>query len=172
MDPISIAFSLAQFAPSVIKWITGNDKAAEAAEQVVDIAKRVTGKDSGEAAVEAIKADPALVYQFREFVIRNEADMDAKYLEDRQDARQRDVEFLKAGTRNWRADALAALAVIGVVLLTLVVWKDPTINEYVKGTFTLVIGRFLGYIDQIYQFEFGSTRSNKTKDETISRLTR
>jgi hypothetical protein len=62
--------------------------------------------------------------------------------------------------------------VIAVVVLTVAIWRDPTINEYVKGTFTLVLGRFLGYIDQIYSFEFGSTRSNKTKDQTINQLTR
>ncbi len=42
MDPISIAFGLAQFAPQIIKWITGSDKAADAAEKVVDIAEAVT----------------------------------------------------------------------------------------------------------------------------------
>jgi hypothetical protein len=51
------------------------------------------------------------------------------------------------------------------------VWKDPNINEYVKGIFTLVLGRFLGYLDNIYSFEFGTTRGSKEKDETIKNLT-
>lgn len=162
---------LAQFAPGIIKWITGNDKAEAAATEVVNIAKRVTGKDSGEAALAAIQADPALVLQFRQFVVQSSNDLDAKYLADRQDARKRDMTYITAGTRNYRADVLAGLAVISIIVLTVMIWSQPEVNDYVKGTFTLVLGRLLGYVDQIYQFEFGSTRSNKAKDETINRLT-
>ena len=81
MDPISIAFGLAQFAPQIIKWITGSDKAAEAAGQVVDIAETITGR-TGPAALDALKADPALVLQFRQAVMASEADLDKAYLAD------------------------------------------------------------------------------------------
>jgi hypothetical protein len=172
MDPLTIAFSLAQFAPSIVKWITGDDKSAAVAAKVVDVARVVTGKADPLDAVQAIQADPALALQFKQHVIDLDAELERAYLQDVQDARKRDAEFLKAGTRNYRADVLAGLAVIAVVVLTVAIWRDPTINEYVKGTFTLVLGRFLGYIDQIYSFEFGSTRSNKTKDQTINQLTR
>ena len=63
--------------------------------------------------------------------------------------------------------ALAALAVAGMVYL---VWSSPDLNEYVKGIVTLVLGRFLGYLDNIYSFEFGTTRGSKDKDETIKQL--
>ena len=69
----------------------------------------------------------------------------------------------------------------GVLIDTEVVARDlwkliddhaiPYINEYVKGIFTLVLGRFLGYLDNIYSFEFGTTRGSKEKDETIKQLT-
>lgn len=62
---------------------------------------------------------------------------------------------------------LAIAMISGLVWL---VWKDPNINEYMKGIATLVLGRFLGYLDTIYNFEFGTTRSNKAKDETIKNL--
>lgn len=170
MDPISIAFGLAQFAPSIIKWITGSDKSASVAEKVIDVARVVTGKAEPDAALEAIRQDPALAAQFKQHVMDIDADLQKAYLLDVQDARKRDAEFIKAGTRNYRADALAVLAVMSVILLTYFIWKDPTINEYVKGTCTLVLGRFLGYIDQVYAFEFGTTRGSKDKDATISQL--
>lgn len=170
MDPISIAFGLAQFAPSIIKWVTGSDKSASVAEKVIDVAKVVTGKEAPDAALESIRLDPALAEQFKQRVIEIDADLEKAYLQDTQDARKRDAEFLKAGTRNYRADVLAALAVVTVILLTYFIWKDETLNEYVKGTFTLVLGRFLGYIDQVYAFEFGTTRGSKDKDATISHL--
>lgn len=68
MDPITIALGLAQFAPGIIRWITGDDnsKVASAADKIVGVAKSVTGKDSGEAALAAIQADPALALQFQQ----------------------------------------------------------------------------------------------------------
>ena len=171
MDPVTIAMGLAQFAPQIIKWISGSDKAAEAAEKIVDIAEAVT-KEHGPHALEALKADPALVLKFREAVMANETELDKAYLADRADARKRDTKFIEVGKRNVRADLMFLLAVLVTCALVWVVWKDQGINEYVKGIFTLVLGRFLGYLDNIYNFEFGSTRSSKTKDTTIENLTR
>lgn len=89
---------------------------------------------------------------------------------DKGDARKRDVEFLRAGRKNYRADVMFLLAVLMIAGLVWIVWKDPSINEYVKGIFTLVLGRFLGYLDNIYNFEFGTTRGSKDKDDTIKVL--
>lgn len=91
-------------------------------------------------------------------------------VDDKSSARLRDEKFLVAGTRNYRADFMFVLAVGMITMLVWIVWKDQGINEYVKGIFTLVLGRFLGYLDNIYNFEFGTTRSSRTKDVTIERL--
>lgn len=88
------------------------------------------------------------------------------------DARKRDAEFIKVRVRNYRADLMFVMALLVVLLLVWIVWKDPTINEYVKGIFTLVLGRFLGYVDNIYNYEFGTTRINKAKDATIEQLSK
>lgn len=87
-------------------------------------------------------------------------------------ARKRDSGFTQAGQRNYRADVMFVLAVVVVVGLVWLVWKDPNINEYMKGIFTLVLGRFLGYLDNIFNFEFGSTRASKSKDATIENLSK
>lgn len=93
-------------------------------------------------------------------------------VEDRGSARTRDVEFIKAGARNYRADLMFVLAVAIICGLVYIVWQDQGVNEYVKGIFTLVLGRFLGYLDNIYNFEFGTTRSSRTKDVTIEQLSK
>ena len=90
---------------------------------------------------------------------------------DRDSARVRDAEFIKRGVQNNRANLMFFLAVVMVGTMVWIVWKDQSINEYVKGIFTLVLGRFLGYLDNIYSFEFGTTRGSKDKDETIKQLT-
>ena len=92
-------------------------------------------------------------------------------VKDRDSARERDVEFIKRGVTNNRANLMFFLAVVMVGAMVWIVWKDQSINEYVKGIFTLVLGRFLGYLDKIYSFEFGTTRGSKEKDETIKQLT-
>lgn len=169
MDPITLAMSLAQFAPQIVRWMSGSDKAAEAAARVVDVAQAVTGK-CGSEALAALQASPELVLQFRQAMAGIEAELDKAYLLDRQDARKRDTAFLAAGRRNLRADAMFLLAVCVISAMVWIVWKDQGINEYVKGIFTLVLGRFLGYLDNIYNFEFGTTRSSKSKDATIENL--
>jgi len=72
MDPITIAMGLAQFAPSLVKWISGSDKAAEAAQKAIDIAKVVTGAPTGDAALETLQADPNLVLKYRQAVLDQE----------------------------------------------------------------------------------------------------
>ena len=103
-----------------------------------------------------------------------EAERGFKYADlefrDREGARNRDTEITKAGKPNRRADVMFVLAVGVICGLVYVIWKDPNINEYMKGIVTLVLGRFLGYLDNIYNFEFGSTRSSKDKDSTINKL--
>jgi hypothetical protein len=101
---------------------------------------------------------------------RLSADMELAYLKDRQDARARDNEFTRTGRPNYRSHIMFMLAVAMVGVVIWIVWKDPSINEYVKGIFTLVLGRFLGYLDNIYNFEFGTTRGSRDKDDTINRL--
>lgn len=91
-------------------------------------------------------------------------------VKDRGSARDRDVEFIKRGAHNYRADLMFLLAVSMIAAMVWIVWKDPDINEYVKGIFTLVLGRFLGYLDNIYNFEFGTTRGSRDKDDTIKHL--
>jgi hypothetical protein len=64
--------------------------------------------------------------------------------------------------------------VLAVVLIAALVWivLKSGLDEYAKGIITLVLGRFLGYLDNIYNFEFGSTRTSKTKDDSIKNLTK
>ncbi|TCS37501.1 hypothetical protein EDC30_104305 [Paucimonas lemoignei] len=170
MDPVTILMGLAQFAPAVIKWATGSDKAEEVAGKVIDVAKAVTGRDTPDAALAAIQADPALAIEFRKAVMANELEYDRMFLADVQSARDRDIKMAAAGNRNYRANVLAGMAILLVIVcLMVVVWMSD-LDDYAKGTITLICGRALGWVEQIFSFEFGTTRSSKTKDDTISRL--
>lgn len=173
MDPVTIGLALAsQFAPSIIKYFTDSDTAGTVAGQVIDIAKTVTGKTSSNEAMKAMQADPALALQFKTAVMANESDLEKAYLADMSSARSRDVAIAQSGQRNRRADALAALAILLVIVcLVVVVWMSG-LDDYAKGTITLICGRALGWVEQIFSFEFGTTRSSRTKDATISNLSK
>lgn len=172
MDPITIAMALAQFAPGIIKLLTGSDKAAAVADHVVGIARSVTGTDTGEAALAAVQADPAKVMEFQLAMAEKQQDLEQMYLADTQDARARDVQLVQAGHVNYRANALAAGAgvlVIGCLLVT--VWATA-MDDFAKATITLICGRALGWVEQVFSFEFGTTRASKSKDDTINKLTK
>jgi uncharacterized protein YqhQ len=91
------------------------------------------------------------------------------YLQDTKDARTRDIEVRKISTHNYRADSMYVLAVLVIAALVYAVLRSD-LDEYAKGIITLVLGRFLGYLDNIYNFEFGTTRGSKNKDDTINKL--
>ncbi len=169
---IPIALQLAQYAPNLIRLLTGNDKAANVAEQVVGIAKTVTGASTGEEALEVIRADPGKMLDFQLAMADKQQALEQMYLLDVQDARSRDVEISRAGQVNHRANALAAAACsLVLICLGIVVWSTE-MDDFAKATITLVCGRALGWVETIFSFEFGTTRANKTKDDTINNLTK
>lgn len=72
--------------------------------------------------------------------------------------------------KSLRLNLLASAAYIVVLLiLGIVVWMQIT-DEFAKGILTLVLGRFVGYVDNVYAFEFGTTRGSKEKDVAITNL--
>lgn len=166
---IPIAMQLAQYAPALIKLLAG-EKAGEVAGKVVDVARAVTGIDEPKFAVEAIQMDPAKAAEFQLAVGAQQADWERMYLADTQSARARDVELAKAGIKNHRANVLAGAALLLVIVcLFIVIWNSGA-DDFAKATISLILGRALGWVEQLFSFEFGTTRANKTKDETINRL--
>lgn len=91
-------------------------------------------------------------------------------VDDTRDARARDTAMLQAGYRNSRANAMlcgAGVVVIGI--LVCIVWAS-NMDDFQKSIITLILGRMLGYIDQGFNFEFGTTRSSGKKDDIIDKL--
>ena len=169
---VPLAMALAQYAPGIIKLLSGNDKAGEVASQVLDIAKVVTGSQDPGTALAIIKEDRVYALQFKLAMEDRQQALESMYLIETQSARARDIELARAGQVNHRANALAGgagLLVIGC--LVIVVWASQ-MDDFAKATITLILGRSLGWIEQIFSFEFGTTRANKTKDDTINNLTK
>ncbi len=106
-------------------------------------------------------------YQFKKDMKALDVDLEKLAVGDRESARQ-----MQTSRRSWAPTILAALALVIVMILAYYVIITPNINEYAKGVVLLMLGRFLGYIDSVYSFEFGTTRTSQTKDITIQNLSK
>lgn len=95
MDPVTIGMALAQFAPALIKLFTGSDKAEDVAGKVIDIAKTVTGTDTGRDALDVLKVDPNAAIEFRKAVAAQQVELEKAYLADIANARQMQVAALE-----------------------------------------------------------------------------
>ena len=161
----------AGFVPELIGKMAGSD-AQNVAAKVVDIAQAVTGRPDPDSALAVLNASPDKVIEFRRAVMENEAALEQAYLVDTQNARERDVEMTKAGQINYRANALTGGAVVLVIFcLFITVWSTD-MDDFAKATITLICGRALGWVEQVFSFEFGTTRANKVKDDTIKNLSK
>lgn len=167
MPILQILFGLAQFAPQIAQFF---GKGEDAAKAVASIAQQVSGATSPEDALKQIQASSELQQKFQQEVMANETKLQEMYLADIQSARERDVKIQEAGGTNKRANWIAALAFILVALCLAVVVGQSNLDDAAKAIINLILGRALGWVEQVFSYEFGTTRQSKTKDETISKL--
>ncbi|HJW81966.1 MAG TPA: hypothetical protein VJ396_06955 [Acidiferrobacterales bacterium] len=173
MDIVTIAMGLAQFAPAVIRWLTGSKDAEIVARDVVSVAQTITGSASPQEALARIQADQTAQRAFRQALLERATEMDKAYLADVQSARARDVELSKVRGNNTRADVMVIAAVVGLVscLAVLILFKGSIPGEAV-GIISTVAGIFGACMKDAYSFEFGSSRGSKEKDDVIGEIAR
>lgn len=170
--PLAALTALAQFAPMLLKYlgVGKNSVPDKVAEVAASVAREVTGTESVTDAIAVLTGNTQLQWEYKIQMAGHEHRMDELYLQDTKDARARDTEFVKAGMINWRAHSMYIMAWVVVVVAFVMVWHSQELDDFVKATVSLILGRFLGYLDQIYNFEFGSTKSSRQKDDTIASL--
>lgn len=170
MEPISAALALAQFAPSILRFFGVGDKPVAVAEKVVSIAQSITGGATPQEALERMRADAQLAQQFQLAVLAADTELEKAALADREDARARDIEVRKlTGGTNRRADYMVLLDVIGLIacLLVLVFFRKEIPGEVV-GLITTISTAFALCLRDAHQFEFGTSRGSRDKDEIFA----
>lgn len=161
-DPITLALGIAKLAPMVAGWIGGDD-AEDKANKVLSVAESVTGL-SGQEAVTALENDPELVKFFEEAMLEEMR----IHTKDRQDARSRDLEVRKMnGGKNNRANFMLGAAFFSLVVMIGLMWWKPEMPGVVMGIFSTAIGSILKMLSDGFQFEFGSSRGSKEKNDLI-----
>lgn len=171
MDPISLLLAAANAVPAIAKFFNAGETTTKIAKQVGEIAGIVTGNQiPPEERMKMILASEQMKQEFQIRINDQMMKWDEMYLKDVQSARDRDVKLAQAGIKNTRANWLVVIAFTTLILcFAVVVWMSD-LNEYTKGIITLILGRCLGWVEQIFSFEFGTTRSSKSKDDTIQKL--
>lgn len=167
MDPVTIIMGLAQFAPALIKWASGSDKAGQVAEKALNVAKAITGTSSLEDATSALKADPALAIQFQQQIMQQESEFEKMYVDDKASARARDIALAASPHGNVRANWLVAFAILSISGCLLAVMFLEFKDEWAKGVIMLVLGLYVGELKNIYSFEFGTTRRSREKSDIL-----
>lgn len=167
---ISAALGLAQFAPSIARWL-GGENAEKIATTVVDLGKKLTGEDDSLLMIQALRENPSLVIEFQRATIQLESELEFMYLSDRQNARNRDVSIAQAGRINFRADIMVLCAAAGLIsCLASLTWYCDYLPGEAVGIISTVAGIFGACLKDAYAFEFGSSRGSKIKDTTVASI--
>lgn len=114
-------------------------------------------------AVKKIEADHAIE------LARIGADLDKARIVDVQDARKRDIEYVRAGRSNARASWMVAGDVIGLCVCLAAACVLSLRDEPIQGEIIILLTTFASYfglsLRDAHTFEFGSSRGSKEKDQ-------
>lgn len=167
---IPLLLAAANIAPVLMKFINAGPTAEKIAGDVSDLATVVSGEHDPIKALEKIQGNTALQQEFQLKIADSMQRWNDMFLKDVQNARDRDIKLAQAGFRNNRANWLVIFSFTLVIALLAVIICISSLDEWVKGVLLVALGRAWGYMDQIYNFEFGTTKQSAAKDQTIANL--
>lgn len=172
MDPVTIGLSLAaQFAPSLIKYFTGSEKASNVAEQVIGAAQIVTGVQNPEQAMEMLKANAQMAAQFQQKLLDSEVELQKAQLLDVQSARHMQEVALQQDdlfSKRFVYVFAAAWSLFSMAYATLVTFWTPATPEG-KGIAQTVLGFLLGTaVASIFNYLYGSTKNSMDKTKLLA----
>lgn len=133
--------------------------------------------ENPKALAQAIQGNPDAAVKLRELEARHQERLEElaleekrAYLADRQDARARDVSLAKAKGGNWRGDALAVIAILGLVALILALLFVQIPQGPARDVLLMLSGGLVAIVKDVYAFEFGSSRGSKDKDAALAQI--
>lgn len=96
-----------------------------------------------------------------------ELDETKAFLGDRQDARGRDKEFIKAGRNNQRGDILAYMA-IGALLVDGLFLSFLEVPKGNRDLLLVILGALIAIVKDVYGFEFGSSKDSQRNAQAVA----
>lgn len=167
MAPFIAAF--ANLVPIIRTW--SENQETPLLERVMEVAQHMTGEDDPLTSWCALRDNPELLCQFQQRMMELELERQKLIIDDRNNARQRDMTFVQVGKPNRRADIMVISAAVGLMacLLAMTYFANQMPGEAV-GIISTVAGIFGSCLKDAYAFEFGSSRGSKDKDSTVAAL--
>jgi hypothetical protein len=92
----------------------------------------------------------------------------AAEVDDRKDARSRDIALKSGGYYNVRADLMIVVAFISFIAIAYMINVNADMKPEVLAIFNMAIGALLKMLSDAFQFEFGSSRGSREKDSIIA----
>lgn len=172
MDPLTLSLigTLIGYAPELVKYFTGSDKAEKVTEKVVDIATKVAGVPNLNDAVVTIGMDPKAQAEFRAEIMRSEKEFEAAVFADRDSARKMQIAALQQDDVFSKRFIYYFAMGWSAFSMIFFMWASfgQVANQRIADT---VLGFLLGTaIAGIFQFFYGSTSRSHKKDDTILQL--
>lgn len=165
--PIALALQLAALiGPHVVRAVS-SDKAGDVAQEVLDAAVAVTGAEDPAKALEALRGNGQLVYEFRVKLLELEQRAYELELADRQSAREAEVGKLKAGYPDKRKDVLSTIAILALAGLAYAVVFYEIGQGPGRDLLFMLAGALIAVVRDVYAYEFGSSRSSAEKTEIM-----
>jgi len=150
--------------------IVGDVTGIEAIEKVGDLLNRRRDEDAKIAAL----AEEFEMKRMEFEMELHRMDLEAFKIEveDKQSARAREVEYLKAtgGKRDWLMGSAVIIALLMYVGAFAFLAFGPIVPPEKKDLFNMGIGQVFTFAGMVFAYYLGTTRSSRMKDETISRM--
>ncbi len=164
---IEFALALSQrFAPHLVRRLAG-PKAGAVAEQVIGLARTVTGHASPSDIEQELAEDLAKAHAFREKAAELDAQLEEAFLADRQDARSMRLKLAGLGHTDWMMYAVGSIVVLGFVATVLAAFFAELSEQQRYLVFSLA-GLLGGMSSQVVSYFFGSSRGSAEKTRLMS----
>jgi len=162
-----------EFAPSLVKSLTGSDKAAEVAGKVVGVAQSITGKESPDEVLTALRADPAKVLDFQQAMSAVQADLEKAYLQTILGAQNMQIAALGQEdlfSKRFVYYLAAAWSIFAMCYFTGVTfWPPVAAGQRIADTVLgVLISTVLG---AIMMYFYGSTKGSADKTRMLAQST-
>jgi hypothetical protein len=150
--------------------IVGDVTGIEAIEKVGDLLNKKRDEDAQIAALAEEFEMKKLEYQME--LQRMEFEYFKTEIADKQSARSREVEYIKAtgGKRDWLLGATVIIALVMYVGAFAFLAFGPIVPNEKKDLFNMGVGQVFTFAGMAFAYYLGTTRSSRMKDETLSKV--
>ena len=173
VDIIKAAFSIISIIPGISsifeKW-SKSYPIETISKTIVSLAKSITGANTISGSINKLNTNKEMQNKLQELLVKNEYEIELSIIQDKQNARIRDVEYIKSNRRNTRADIMVLVAALCLILCLVIIVYCKNMPGEVLGIISTMAGIFGSCLKDAYSFEFGSSRGSKEKDITVASI--